>query len=100
MQIIPVQAVPSQSLDVVLGTQVCTVNVYQKSSGLFLDLLVNDAAILTCQLCVNQVLIVRRAYLGFNGDLAFYDTQGDADPGYTGLGTRWLLLYFPPSDLA
>ena len=46
MQIIPLQAVPSQTLNVNLNNQACTINVYQKSTGLFIDLLVNDALII------------------------------------------------------
>ncbi len=100
MQIVPVQAIASQSLEVILESQACTLNFYQKSTGLFGDIYVNDLPILTGQQCVNQVLMVRRAYLGFVGDLAFYDTLGDEDPQYEGLGSRFLLLYFSASDLA
>ena len=39
------------------------------------------------------------------GDLAFFDTQpsamnGPADPGYTGLGSRWPLYYLSPTEAA
>jgi hypothetical protein len=44
-------------------------------------------------LCRNLVYLVREAYLGFAGDLAFVDTAGSDDPQYTGLGSRWQLLY-------
>ena len=47
----------------------------------------------------NLNVIVRSAYLGFVGDLAFIDTQGSDDPVYTGLGARWILTYFAPSEL-
>ena len=50
-------------------------------------------------LCENLNVIVRDAYLGFIGDLAFYDTQGDTAPVYTGLGSRYVLEYFAPSEL-
>ncbi|WP_235012296.1 phage baseplate plug family protein [Caballeronia catudaia] len=44
-------------------------------------------------LCRNLVYLVREAYFGFVGDLAFVDSAGDDDPQYSGLGTRWRLLY-------
>lgn len=44
-------------------------------------------------LCRNLVYLVREAYLGFAGDFAFVDTAGSDDPQYSGLGTRWQLLY-------
>ena len=44
-------------------------------------------------LCGNLVYLVREAYLGFAGDLDFVDTAGDDDPQYSGLCTRWQLLF-------
>lgn len=35
-----------------------------------------------------------------SGDIAFFDTQGTSDPEYTGLGERWVLCYFPASELS
>lgn len=99
MLLIPLDAVPSQTVDIVLNNQVCTISVYQKSTGLFLDLSVNNALIIGGVLCENANRIVRSAYLGFIGDLAFLDTQGSTDPVYTGFGSRYELLYLEPADL-
>ncbi len=99
MLTIPISAVPSQTLKTVLGGQYCTINLYTLDTGLYLDLLVNSAPIVQGVLCLDEVLIVREAYLGFIGDLAFMDTQGSNDPDYTGLGGRYVLLYLEPSDL-
>ena len=100
MQIVPLQAVPNQSVDVVLNGQACTILVYQKLANVFVDVLVNDAPIVTGIIALDQVLIVRKLYLGFIGDLGFIDTmQGGAAPQYAGLGTQFLLCYFLPSEL-
>jgi hypothetical protein len=99
MQTIPLTAKPNQTVDVVLNSQSCTINLYQKGERLFLDLLVGGSAVLLGQICRDRCLIVRLAYLGFVGDLGFIDTQGASDPVYSGLNDRWQLLYFPPSDL-
>lgn len=118
--IIPLSAVPSQTLNVTLNNQSCQINIYAKninvphdptSAGIattpptfdnitpiFLDLYVNDEDIITGVLCLNEVLIVRNTYLGFIGDLCMVDTQGaGADPGVSGLGTRWQLVYLQDS---
>ena len=94
MQQIPLAAVPSQSLSVVLAGQNCTINVYQKSEGIFFDLvgvvvavLANDVGFLVC-----------RQYEGFKGNLCFVDTQGNNDPEYTGLGTRYVLVYLTEAE--
>ena len=93
MQSIPLQAVPSQIVAVYLGTQACTLIVQQKSTGLFLSLYVSNTLVIGGVLCLNATKIVRSAYLGFTGDLAFYDTAGSDDPDYTGLGGRYMLAY-------
>ena len=99
MLAIPLLAVPSQTANILLGGQNCTLNVYTLSTGLFMDVLVNGLPIITGVLCVNQVRVVRDAYLGFVGDLAFSDTQGSNDPDYTGLDSRYALVYLEASDL-
>ncbi len=105
MQVIPTNPSPSQSLTVQLGGQPCTINLRTYLTGLFVDLYVNNAAIITGVIAENANRIVRDAYLGFVGDLAFFDTQpdpvnGPQDPEYSGLGSRWFLAYLTPADLA
>jgi len=106
MQIIPLKAVKSQTLAVTLGAQQCTINVYQKFYGVFLDLYVSPAfanptptLVLGGQICQNLNLLVRSLYLGFTGDLAFNDTQGTANPIYIGLGSRFQLVYLTPAEV-
>jgi hypothetical protein len=99
MQIVPLQAVPSQLVNVTLNGQASTIEVQQKSTGLFITLSVNDALIISEVIAENANVIVRSVYLGFIGDVAFLDTQGTTDPVYTGLGDRYVLAYFAPSEL-
>ena len=98
MLVIPLQPVPSQVVSVTLAGQACTIAVRQLSTGLYADLSVNNALIIGGVLCLDANLIVRSVYLGFVGDLAFVDTQGSNDPDYTGLGSRYILGYFAPSE--
>lgn len=100
MNAIPINAVPAQTLSVTLAGQSCTIAIYQKSTGLFLDLSLAKVPLVTCVLCHDRVRLVREPYLGFIGDLAFRDTQGKDDPVYTGLGTRFQLMYLAPGDYA
>ena len=102
MLTIPTQPLPNQVFNVLLGGQACRIAIAQKSTGMFLNLYVNDALIIGGVLCEVDNRIVRSTYLGFIGDLAFYDTQPSADPlvpanpdqvYYTGLGTRYFLVY-------
>lgn len=102
MQTVPLQPVPSQTLAVNLGGQACQISVYQKLYGLFVDLYVDNGQtpIIVGVLAENLNRIVRSAYLGFQGDLAFQDTQGSRNPDWSGLGTRYLLRYLTAADLA
>lgn len=106
MLIIPVNDVSSQRLTVQLAGQSCKINLYQKSTGFYCDLYVNDSPIVVGVICQNLNRIVRSAYLGFIGDLNWFDTRGSAtipsngqDPSNPGLGTRYLFRYLEASDL-
>ena len=90
----------AQSLRVSLGGQACRIDIRQKSTGLFLDLYINDATVIIGVACRNQVRVVRSVYLGFVGDLAFVDMQGSEDPSSPGLGSRFLLCYLESTDIA
>lgn len=100
MNVVPLQSLPSQTLNVSLAGQACTIAIYQKTTGVFLDLTVAGAPCVFGVLCHDRVRLVRQAYLGFIGDLSFIDTQGRDDPQYTGMGSRWVLAYLTPDDIA
>ncbi len=111
MLAIPTQPIPAQSISVTLANQACRINLYSKtahfdptygtpSAVLFCDLYVTDTLILAAVPCWNGNRIVRDTYLGFAGDLAIFDTAGTSDPQYTGLGSRWQLVYLTTADLA
>lgn len=90
---IPLDAVASQKVSLQLANQSCRIEVYQKRTGLYLNLFVNDAPVVYGVLCRDRIWIVRGSWQGFTGDLAFIDTQGRSDPDYTGLGARFVLVW-------
>lgn len=99
VSIIPLQPIPSQVIVSLLASQSCKIAVYQKNTGMFVDIYVNDALVIGGVIAEDRNRIVRSLYLGFNGDLAFIDIQGTADPEYTGLGTRYVLAYLSADEL-
>lgn len=99
MLVVPTQAIPNQNIQVQLGDQACTLDIYQQAYGLFVDVTVNDDPIILGVLAENLNRIVRSAYLGFVGDFVFVDLQGGTDPVYTGLGDRYELVYLEAADL-
>lgn len=71
------------------------------NSQLYIDLTVDQQPVITCRPLVIDIPVLANAtYYGVTGDFVIIDTQGDSQPLYTGLGTRWLLIYLEPSDLA
>ncbi len=99
MQQVFLQPVPSQQTQVVLDGQTCAISVYVKTQCMFFDLSVNGVQIVYAAQCKNLVSLVPTSYLGFSGWLVLFDTQGQSDPVYTGLGTRWVLMYLDSADL-
>lgn len=100
MLTIPLKPLPSQNVAVTLTDQFVQLSVYQKFYGLFLDLRVSNVLIVAGVQCENLNRIVRDAYFGFLGDFVFTDLQGSSDPIFTGLGSRFVLIYLTPDDLA
>lgn len=100
MQQIPLLDVPSQTLNVTLSGQYTTLNIWSRTTGMYMDVYVNNALIIASVICQNLNPIVRNAYLGYLGDFLFFDTQGTSDPRSPGLGSRYLLIYVSPDDLA
>ncbi len=99
MLIVPLRPLPNQAVSVLLDSQVCQIDVFQKTRGLFLNLYVSNELLIGGVLCQNLNRIVRSLYLGFSGDLFFIDNQGNTDPIYTGLGDRYSLAYVTAAEL-
>lgn len=106
MLIIPgIQPVPSQTINATVNNQATIFNIYQLSTGLYMDVLVDsgigteNVLIRGGVLCENLHVIIRRQYLGYIGDYIFVDQQTLTDPYYTGLGSRYLLYYLFPNEL-
>lgn len=101
MLIVPLRAVPSQTVRVTLNNQPCRLRVYQRKVGLFADVYVNDALIIGGVIAYSHNKIVRSVYLGFVGDLAFINLV-DRDNGiisFDKIGSECLLLYYFPAEL-
>lgn len=90
---IPLVTNENQTLNITLLTQQCTINVYQKRTGVYLDLTVNGNPIMYGQLCVDRSSMIKEDYLGFNGRLMFVDLLGNTNPVASGFNTRYILVY-------
>ena len=92
--IIPINPYANQDLTVMLNGQKCQITIKQKSTGVFIDVTVNNVLMIRGQICIDRVPLLFSDYRGFFGTLQFEDTQGKSDPNYTGVGVRWTLNYY------
>ena len=103
--LIPMQSIPAQNILTTLDDgQLVLLEIYTRRYGMFINISVNGVLEIGAVICENLNRIIRNQYLndaaGFAGDFVFYDTQGNSDPVYTGLGTRYQLFYLTASELA
>lgn len=92
-QEIPLSPIPYQEVAILLNGQNCFISVRQLGIFLYCSLRVEGRQIFSNVICsINtRVNVFRSPY--FTGILRFYDTQGTEKPHYSGLGSRWILVY-------
>lgn len=97
---VPLSAVANQTTSVNLGGQPVQISVRKIGSSLYFSLQNGTVPIVTARVCRNrQRLLLDSQYQPFAGDFFFEDTQGDTDPQFQGLDTRYFLYYLEASDL-
>lgn len=103
MQTIPLRSTANQALQVVLDGQNCSLRIYTRTAsesgdGLFCDLDKDQQAVFYGVRCLDGLTLPLYDYLGFLGKLVFVDMQGAEPPHWSGLGTRWQLVYLSPDE--
>lgn len=88
--VVPLNPVPSQTVNVTVGGQVARITVRTIGAALYFSL---EGIVQNRVARDRQRLLVDARYRGFLGDFQFVDTQGTADPAFWGLGDRWQLTY-------
>ena len=95
---IPLQPIPAQEVQVILGGQNCTLSVYWRFGHLYADLLVDSEPIFTGAICQNLQWVNQSPSPVFSGGLIFVDGLGEEAPRWDGLGSRWSLLYLDADE--
>ena len=97
---IPLTVTPTQTLAVTLAGQPCEIELRQNGPNMYFDLTVNGVNIVRTRVVRNkQLLLLDAKYKGFSGDFFFNDTQGDTQPDYLQLDSRYLLYYVEAGEL-
>ncbi|MEI7410051.1 phage baseplate plug family protein [Pectobacterium aroidearum] len=100
METISLKPIKAQEVSVTLDGQAVKLRIVQRSTGLFMDVGLDNLWIAQGVPCLNCNKIVRYPYLKFKGEIFFADTIGSDDPVYDQLGTRFKLFYATAEEMA
>ena len=90
---IPLSATPAQKTAVTINEQDITVSLHTMLRRLYADVQLNNQHIIRNRICLNNTPLINEAWRGLNGELYFIDTQGQNNPQWQGLGSRFILVY-------
>lgn len=90
---IPINALPNQRVSVPLSGHQFNLDIVQRSTGLYMDITMDGNLLIAGVLCQDRSWIIRYQIYQAPGDFAFADQTGTDDPDYTGLGSRFILVY-------
>ena len=100
MQVIPIEAIPNQSFNIVLNEQNCIIHLYQRGDYLFMDLTVNATPIRQGAICLIDTDVINYPFVGFSGYLFFSDLSGKyGTPNYKELGNRFILIFVTEDEI-
>jgi len=100
MQNISLKPWKAQEVSITLDGQAMTLRIVQRSTGLFMDVGIDNRWIAQGVLCLNCNKIIRYPYLKIRGELFFADIKGNLDPCYDELGSRFKLFYATAEEMA
>lgn len=100
MQVIPLETVPNQSFNIVLGEYNCIVHLYQRGDYLYMDLTADSVVIRQGAICLTDINLLNYANMNFSGILFFTDLAGlHGIPNYKELGSRYVLFFATEDEL-
>lgn len=101
MEVLSVEALPNQEFQIILDDQICQIHLYQKGDYMFLDLYIDDEAIVEGAIVQPKTGIIQSPSM-FKGQLYIVDVINPADmpkqPNYTELGDRFELVYLTETE--
>lgn len=103
MLLIPLKPVPNQTTTTMLNGQVVRIAIRQLVTsqgvkGVYLTAWLDNEVIQSTILCVDRARMMDSNYDGFVGGFMFMDSQGNENPDYTGIGSRWNLYYLEAGE--
>lgn len=100
---LPLEATVNQEFLVTLDDQNCTIALYQRGPGMYLDLRVGGVTVCQGAICRPGMGIIQVATGAWQGQLYMLDERSQPDrqqaPQWRGLGARWRLYWLTPDEV-
>lgn len=90
---IPLSAIPFQIVSAVVNDQSFQIEVRQLGAYIFVTTVVDGEEVASSVRAVTGQSITPWPMADVNTSVVWVDAQGNDDPQYAGLGTRWLLAF-------
>lgn len=100
--LVPIAAVPNQSLNIVLSNQNCTIDLLTRNGHVFMDLFLNNVNVIYGRkLSITPVLSYNYLQSIFLGNFILVNNDGNTiqEPDYTLFGITQSLVYYTQADL-
>ena len=96
--VIPLSAVPSQRLQVVLEDQDVELSILQRGNNVYANITVNGVVLRQGALCIDRVPILQPGTTNLSGNFVFVDLWGTSDPQWQEYGSRFVLFYYTAAE--
>lgn len=90
---IPLSALPYQIVSVVVNDQAFQIEARQLGGSIFTTTTVDGELVASCVRAVSGGSVTPWPSSVVKTQVLWIDTQGDADPQFSGIGSRWILAY-------
>lgn len=99
ISVVPLSAVPSQKMQIVINNQDVTLTIAQRGSNVYADISVGTTIVRSGAICLDRVPILQPSTTTFIGNLIFIDMSGHNNPDWREYGSRYMLIYYTDDEL-
>lgn len=84
---------------VVLNGQNCYFKVLSRRGNLYCGLTIDETPVFDGMICRDRLPLKQSRIQSFAGNIVFMDTEGEEDPRWDGLGSRFRFVYFTDDEI-
>jgi hypothetical protein len=99
MRLIPLQAVPNQSLSFTLDDNRWQIRIAQAVTSMFMDITINDEVVILGTRIPGDDFIIPYPYIGLRHGNLMLTTQNERMPDWNRFGLTQQLFYWSPEEM-